>query len=137
MSPFVLLATLAAVAFNLPEVAGAVLGFGGWVLAHWQQLGEVIGLLVAMYLAIRNHQWDRLIKKAGELAYEVGLLTDLDNQQKRDLVAAELYALAGPLARKLFTPAQFSFAVEMGWKLIAKPALASGKEPETAPQEAA
>lgn len=134
MSTYIL---LAAIAFNLPGMATTALGFGGWVLANWQQIGELIAALAAIYWAIRNHQWDRLVKEAGRLAYDVAMLTDLDNTQKRELVAGELYALAGPVARKLFTRAHFGMAVEMGWKLIAKPALAVPSELETAPQEGA
>ena len=115
---------------NPNDIASALTGafnFGGWVLANWLLIGQVVATLVAAYVAIREHQWNRLIVLAGKLAFDVATLTELDKKAKRDVVAAELYNLAGPVARKLFTQAQFSMAVEMGWKLIAKPSLPAGQ----------
>jgi hypothetical protein len=105
----------------------AISQFGGWVLANWFDIGQVIGSLVAIFIALKTRQWNRLIALAGKLAYDVALLTDLDNAQKRVLVANELYAAAGVTARKLFSKEQFELAVEMGWKLIAKPQLQAGQ----------
>lgn len=109
---------------------------GGWVLAHWLDIGNVIAGFVAIYFALRARQWDKLIGLAGKLALDVAKVTELDNAAKRALVANELYAAAGVTARKLFTKEQFELAVEMGWKLIAKPQI-SGRESETRPGEAA
>lgn len=100
-----------------------VINWGAWVLAHWLDIGNVVGGLVAFYFALRARQWDKLLALAGKLALDVAKVTELDNATKRALVANELYAAAGATARKLFTKAQFEMAVEMGWKLIAKPQL--------------
>lgn len=113
--------TLPAIATALPVVTSSA----AWVLAHWLQIGEVVAALVAIYWAIRNHQWNRIIDLAGELAYDVALLTEFDKAKKREVVTNELYAMAGPVARRLFTREQFGLAVEMGWKLIAKPKVQS------------
>ena len=48
----------------------------------------------------------------------------MDDAKKRDAAEATLYRNAGPVARVLFTEAQFKLAVETGYKLIAKPRLA-------------
>jgi hypothetical protein len=105
-----------------------IISAGIWALNHWKELGELIIAVVAFYNVIRAHQWDRLVVTAGDLAYDAANLAGLDKTDKQKHVAGQLYALANPLARKLFSEAQFAMAVETGWKLIAKPRMAKGTQ---------
>lgn len=114
----------AAPIFAIGAAVGAALGWGAWVLTHWQTLGELIAALVALYAAVRAHQWTKLTELAGLVAFNLATLTDWTNEAKRKEGVTRLYAAAGPIARLLFTEAQFALALETGWKLIAKPQLA-------------
>ena len=98
-----------------------IISTGMWILNHWKEIGEVVIAFIALYNVVRAHQWERLVVTAGELAYDAAKLAGLDERDKQKHVAGQLFALAGPFARKLFTEEQFLMAVESGWKLIAKP----------------
>lgn len=113
----------AAPAFAVVAAVGMAFGWGAWVLAHWQAIGELLAALVAIYTAVKTHQWGRLVAEAGRVTFNLATLTNLDGDQKRAEAEKKLYANAGPIARALFTEAQFMLAVETGYKLIAKPQL--------------
>lgn len=116
------LATAApAAAFNVTATLAATLAWGSWVMGHWQALGELLALVVAGYHAVRAHQWNQLVSIAGRVTYNLATLTNYDDAAKRRAAISKLYEAAGPLARALFSEAQFALAVETGWKLVAKP----------------
>lgn len=99
-----------------------------FILANWQTLANIALGLVLLFQAVKGHYWDQVIRVAGQLAYEAATLAGLDKEDRRKYVAQNLYALAPLFARKVFTAEQFELAVEMGYKLIAKPRLqAEGK----------
>lgn len=111
---------------NATGFLGQAAGWGGWVLAHWQDLGSLIAVIVAIYFAIRAQQWDKLLGLAAELSATTAKLAGLDNAGKRAMVAAMLYEQANPLAKRIFTPQQFELAVETAYQLITKPRLTQG-----------
>lgn len=115
-------ATAAPVVATVSAFAAA-LGWGTWVLGHWQDIGALMALAVAFYQAVRAHQWAKLTALAGELTFAIATLTNFDNDQKRRMAETELYSKAGAVAHGLFSEQQFSTALEYGYKLIAKPKL--------------
>ncbi|MNL64307.1 hypothetical protein D3C87_1885080 [compost metagenome] len=83
-------------------------------------------MIVAIYFAIRTHQWNRLIGLAAELSFTAAKMADLDNASKRAVVANRLYQRANPLAQQLFSREQMELAVETAYQLITKPRLQEG-----------
>jgi hypothetical protein len=105
-----------------PVAPGAVIAaIVGWVLSNMVGIGTVSGSVLALYNAVRAHQWDRLVQLAGNVAFNVATLANMDNATKRKAVEERVYAAAGPLARNMFSQAQFEVALESGYQLIAKP----------------
>lgn len=111
---------------NVTHIISNAAGWGGWVISHWQDLGSLIAVIVAIYFAIRAQQWDRLLGLAAELSATTAKLTGYDNASKRTLVARQLYDQANPLAKRIFTSEQFELAVETAYQLITKPRLTQG-----------
>lgn len=100
---------------------------GNWLGANWVTLGTMLGSVFGIYTAVRQSQWDQLVKLAGDLAFNVATLSGLDDAAKRKQVEDRLYANAGPMAHLLFSQEKFELAIEMGYQLIAKPKTAAPK----------
>lgn len=125
-SPLPVAVASPAPAFSFPDpltIALTAAGWGAWVLAHWMQLGELLGILVAAYFAVRAHQWDKLLALAGPITLNLAGLSGYDNPTKRKVAVERLYRDANPLMRKLFTLERFEQAVETAYLTITKPKL--------------
>lgn len=124
-TPAGLLETVSSIANSAGPSIAVALSLVGWLATHWQDLASIAALALALYHALRAAQWSKAVSLAGDLAYKAAGLAELSDRGKRDMVSDRLHDAIGPIGRGLFSKADIERAVEEGWKLIAKPKLAS------------
>lgn len=103
------------------QVTGAVVKF---LSEHWRDIGDLcLVILPALVLAVRQRQWALLVTQAGNLAFVAARMADLDNEQRRQWVADQLFDWLPLWARPMFSAKGIAIAIEYGWHQLAKPRL--------------